>query len=136
MKKFILITLLITILSQAAFCKAKTSPSHKAFGDIQKTNSDFYKQCNNLANEFKRDAKFANFMRNNCSDYEFRREKSIIAIYSPNSNNINNNSNYYANKVEFIKFLNEQNLNINKEIAKEYCKYNRKKFPEACKKLD
>lgn len=137
MKKFILIILLITILSQAAFCETKVSPRQKAFEDIQKTNRDFYNQCNDLANAFKKDAKFANFLRNTCSDYEFRREKSILAVYAPKNNyNVTNYANYYANKVEFIRLLNEQSLNMNKEVAKEYCKYNKKNFPEACKKLN
>jgi hypothetical protein len=76
-------------------------------------------------------------LRNTCSDYEFRREKSILAVYAPKNNyNVTNYANYYANKVEFIRLLNEQSLNMNKEVAKEYCKYNKKNFPEACKKLN
>lgn len=136
MKNFIVLILFLGLLSQAALCAAEKSPRQRAYLSMQDSNKMFYKQCNELANSFKKDASFANFMRNTCSDYEFKREKSIGIIFAQRNNyNITNTPNYYSNMSKFASVINDQNMQINREIAKEYCKYNKKKFPEACSAL-
>ena len=133
MKKIILFVLLLMVVVQPVFSKDVNYT--KA---IQASNDEYTKNCEKLAKGFNKDNRFANYLRGSCSDYQFKMQKTISTLYPQriSSNPTQKHSqSYYANKAEFIKNLNNKNFEIQKLIAKEYCKQHKSKFPEACASL-
>lgn len=139
MKDKILYILLVLLISQAGFCEQVITPKQAAFKAMQESDKEYSKACSDMATSFKNDNTFANFIRSSCSDFLFKKEKTINAIYAQKSSTTVSNKaytdRYYTNRAAFVKELNNKNLEIQKTIVKEYCKYHKKEFPKACSAL-
>ena len=128
MKKLILLLLVTLMVSQTGICATKQESLRK----IQTSNDSYIRSCYAVANGFKTDHKFANYLRGYCSDFEFKRDKVLNMVYPQYIDSVEN---YYEDRANLVSTLNENQLSTYKTIVSEYCKYNSKKDVSGCKKF-
>lgn len=137
MKK-IFITLLLLIISTSTVFSADDNISpREAFKEMAESNKLFNQTCSNIAENFRVDHMFANYIRNKCLLYESDRHRMSDIVFPVSSSATQEyRQKYPIIKSEFIVSSNKKEIENLEKIVKEYCKHNAfrytKKAPYAC----
>ena len=128
MKKIFLLLFIACLTTQIAQSAPQdTKIRNEAMSQMRYNNSEYYKKCFALANNFSYDSWFANHLRSSCSEFEAERERVLNIIY---------HKDYPIEQAALSAKMNQEKLDSYKDIITEYCKYNNssiaKKDPEAC----
>lgn len=134
---FVLTAMTVQISVGASF---ENNQRMEVINKMKRDNSNYYRKCSALAENFKYDHRFFNHLRSSCTDFESERERVLSIIYpSSNSSLPESNKNYIYNKARLSAQLNSDKLNSYRTIISEYCRYNSstlaKKDPQACTRV-
>ena len=138
MKKVFLLLILGCLTSQIALSASQgTDIKQAAIRKMRQNNSEYFKKCSAIAENFKADSRFSNHLRSTCTDFESERERALSIIYPNSSGSLReSDQSYIINKAKLSAQMNASKLDSYREIVSEYCKYNKstisKKDPQAC----
>lgn len=137
MKKFYLLVLLFLLSINSVFAEVDSQARRDAYKLMIKSNTNFHDISMRASKNFRYDNRFANYLRNKCLLYESDRQRFVDSIF-PITNNVADwyKDEYQILKTNFIVKMNNREIENQKLIINEYCKYNQYKFekkdPEAC----
>lgn len=137
MKNLYLLILVFLLSLNSVFAEVDSKAQKDAYKSMIKSNAVLHDTCINASRNFRNDNRFSNYLRNKCLLYESDRQRFIDAIF-PITNNGEDwyKEQYPILKANFIIKMNKREIENQKLIISEYCKYNQYKFekkdPEAC----
>ena len=141
MKKFLFLSLILGILAttaNAANINPSPNPNRASYRTMNESQRRYNEVCQNVADNFHFDHRFANYLRAKCMLFESDRQRAIATIF-PSPNNVNDRqyrNQYDSMMADFVVAMNNKELEIYKMMVVEYCKYNAyryaKKDPQAC----
>lgn len=137
MKKIFIKLFIFVLCLQSCCCAKGFDERQAATKEMNESLKLQHETCYNISRNFRYDHQFGNYIKYRCQLFESDRQRLINTVFPINTNYTKTyRENYPILKAEFVVNLNNNEIEVYKNIVTEYCKYNAYKFekndPQAC----